>query len=601
MKIKNIAIISHVDHGKTTLVDCLLRFSGKLRDTSDRLLDSNELEREKGITILSKVASVQYKDYKINIVDTPGHADFGGEVERIMNMVDGVFLLVDSVEGPMPQTKFLLSKALKYGFHPIVVINKIDKKDAMPDEVAGKVFDLFYNLGANAKQLDFPLIYTSAKQGYALNELADEKKDFAPFFEAALKYVSDPKGNSDKPLQVQVSLIDYDDYLGRLGIGRIVNGELKTNDAVLAVYPDGKEINARIMKLYGFKGNKRTSIDYAGSGDIIAVSGISDIDVGVTLTDKEHPAPLPPLHIDEPTMSAIFSVNDSPFAGNEGKYVTSNKLKERLVKESRSNVSIIYREVATGKFEIVARGELQLAIIMEEMRREGYEFSVSAPKVIFKNKNGKRLEPVLNFTAEIAPNYVGAVVEKLSQRKASIDNIDQLSNNVSRVSGTIPTRGSLGYHHQFLTDTHGEGVIYFTFKEYAEYKGAIKTKKFNSLSSFETGKVTAYALNNLSKRGEFYVAPGEEVYCGQVVGFTAVDHDIDINVCKKKNLTNMRAAAADETVVIKPPVKIGLEKAIELVSDDQLIEITPKSVRLRFRLLSANERKKSSRGKTWRG
>ncbi len=601
MKIKNIAIISHVDHGKTTLVDCLLRFSGKLRDTSDRLLDSNELEKEKGITILSKVASVQYKDYKINIVDTPGHADFGGEVERIMNMVDGVFLLVDSVEGPMPQTKFLLSKALKYGFHPIVVINKIDKKDAMPDEVAGKVFDLFYNLGANAKQLDFPLIYTSAKQGYALNELADEKKDFTPFFEAALKYVSDPKGNNDKPLQVQVSLIDYDDYLGRLGIGRIVNGELKTNDAVLAVYPDGKEINAKIMKLYGFKGNKRTSIDYAGSGDIIAVSGISDIDVGVTLTDKEHPAPLPPLHIDEPTMSAIFSVNDSPFAGNEGKYVTSNKLKERLVKESRSNVSIIYREVATGKFEIVARGELQLAIIMEEMRREGYEFSVSAPKVIFKNENGKRLEPILNFTAEVAPNYVGAVVEKLSQRKASIDNIDQLSNNVSRVSGTIPTRGSLGYHHQFLTDTHGEGVIYFTFKEYAEYKGEVKTKKFNSLSSFETGKVTAYALNNLSKRGEFYVAPGEEVYGGQVVGFTAVDHDIDINVCKKKNLTNMRAAAADETVVIKPPVKIGLEKAIELVSDDQLIEITPKSVRLRFRLLSANERKKSSRGKMWRG
>jgi len=601
LKVKNIAIISHVDHGKTTLVDCLLRFSGTLRDTSDRLLDSNDLEKEKGMTILSKVASVSYKDYKINIVDTPGHADFGGEVERIMNMVDGVFLLVDAAEGPMPQTKFLLSKVLEYGFRPIVVINKIDKRDAMPDIVAGQVFDLFYNLGANAKQLDFPLLYASARHGYAIEELSDERKDFAPFFEAALKYISEPKGSNANPLQVQVSLIDYDDYLGRLGIGRVVNGEIRTNDSVLAVYPDGKKENAKIMKLYGFVGNKRVPIDYAGSGDIVAVSGISNIDVGVTLTDKEHPAPLPPLHIDEPTMSAIFSVNDSPFAGKEGKFVTVSKLKERLIRESRSNVSIIYREAGTGRFEIVARGELQLAIIMEEMRREGYEFSVSAPKVVFKYENGKKLEPILSFTAEVAPIYVGAVIEKLSRRRASIDSIDQLSNDLSRISGTVPTRGSLGYHQQFLTDTHGEGVISFTFKEYGEYRGEIKAKKFNSLSSFETGKVTAYALNNLSKRGEFYVAPGDDVYGGQVVGFTSLDHDMDINVCKKKNLTNMRAAAADKAVVIKPPVRISLEKAIELVTDDQLIEITPKSVRLHFRLLNANERKKHSRGQEWRG
>jgi len=601
LKIKNIAIISHVDHGKTTLVDCLLRFSGNLRETGERILDSNELEREKGITILSKVASVRYKDYKINIVDTPGHADFGGEVERILNMVDGVFLLVDAVEGPMPQTKFLLGKALKYGFLPIVVINKIDKKDAMPDEIAGRVFDLFYNLGASSEQLDFPILYTSAKRGYALYELSDERKDFVPFFETVIKYVPAPQSDSEKPLQLQISLIDYDEYLGRLGIGRIKNGVIGINESILAVYPDGKRENARIIKLFGFQGNKRVAIEKASAGDIVAVSGISDIDVGVTLTDITHPMPLEPFHIDEPTLSAIFSVNDSPFAGKDGKYVTANKLKERLIKEARTNVSIRYRELDSNRYEIVTRGELQLAVIMEQMRREGYEFSVSAPRVVIKEENGKRLEPILNFTAEVSPDYVGAVIEELSRRKASINNIEQVSENMSRITGTIPTRGSLGYHHRFLTDTHGEGIIYFSFNGYQEYKGEINTKKYHSLAAFETGRVTSYALNNLEKRGEFYVAPGDQVYQGQIVGFTAVDHDIDINVCKKKNLTNMRAAAADETVVIKPPVKFNLEKALEIVADDQEIEVTPNAIRLRFKVLNPNARKKIAKGKEWRG
>ncbi len=601
MNIKNIAIISHVDHGKTTLVDCLLRFSGKIRDKGERLLDSNDLEREKGITILSKVASVLYKDYKINIVDTPGHADFGGEVERILNMVDGVFLLVDAVEGPMPQTKFLLSKALKYGFLPIVVINKIDKKDAMSDEIAGRVFDLFYNLGASSEQLDFPILYTSAKKGYAIYEFSDEKKDFTPFFDTVLKYVKDPASDMKKPLQLQISLIDYDDYLGRLGIGRIKSGTIGINDSILAVYPNEKQENARVMKLFGYQRNKRVAIESAAAGDIVAVSGIADIDVGVTLTDKENPMPLAPFHIDEPTLSAVFSVNDSPFAGREGKYVTSNKLKERLIKESRSNVSIKFNELDSNRYEIVARGELQLAVIMEQMRRQGYEFSVSAPKVIIKKENGRKLEPILNFTVEVSPGYVGAVIEEISKRKASIENIEQLSENMSRITGTIPTRGSLGYHQQFLTDTHGEGVIYFSFKNYQDYKGDINAKKYRSLAAFETGRVTSYALNNLEKRGEFYVAPGDEVYQGQIVGFTAVDHDIDVNVCKKKNLTNMRAAAADETVVIKPPVKFSLERALEIVEDDQEIEITPGAVRLRFRTLNPNARRKFSKGKEWLG
>jgi len=601
LNIRNIAIISHVDHGKTTLVDCLLRFFGNLRETGERILDSNELEREKGITILSKVASVQYKDYKINIVDTPGHADFGGEVERILNMVDGVFLLVDAVEGPMPQTKFLLSKALKYGFHPIVVINKIDKKDAMPDEIAGRVFDLFYNLGASSEQLDFPILYTSAKRGYALYELSDEKKDFAAFFETVLKYVPAPQSDSEKPLQLQISLIDYDEYLGRLGIGRIKNGKIAVNDSILAVYPDGRKEQARIIKLFGFRGNRRVAIENASAGDIVAVCGISDIDVGVTLTDVEHPMPLEPFHIDEPTLSAIFSVNDSPFAGKDGKYVTANKLKERLIKESRTNVSIRYRELDSNRYEIVTRGELQLAVIMEQVRREGYEFSVSAPRVVIKEENGKKLEPIFNFTAEVSPDYVGAVIEELSKRKASINNIEQVSENMSRITGTIPTRGSLGYHHRFLTDTHGEGVIYFSFKGYEDYKGEINTKRYHCLAAFETGRVTSYALNNLEKRGEFYVTPGDQVYQGQIVGFTAVDHDIDVNVCKKKNLTNMRAAAADETVMIKPPVKFNLEKALEIVTDDQEIEVTPNAIRLRFKVLNPNARKKIAKGKEWRG
>lgn len=597
--LRNIAIIAHVDHGKTTLVDQLLRQSGVFRaneQVSERVMDSNDLERERGITILSKNTAVMYGDTKINIVDTPGHADFGGEVERILMMVDGVLLLVDAFEGCMPQTRFVLKKALGLGKRPVVVINKIDRDGARPAEVIDELLDLFIELGADEDQLDFPVIYASARDGYASTDPSVREGTMQPLFEAILKYVPAPEGDAEAPLQILFSNIDYDDYVGRVGVGRVERGTARNGQTVTLCRADGSTQNCRIAKLFQFEGLHRVEYETASVGDLIAVTGLTDLNIGETACDPQCVEPLPFVHIDEPTISMLFMVNNSPFAGKEGKYVTSRNLRDRLFKEVETNVSMRVRETdTTDAFEVSGRGELHLSILIETMRRQGYEFAVSRPQVIYKQgENGERLEPMELLMIEVPENYVGSVMEKLGSRKAEIVNMGTRETGISHLEFRIPSRGLMGYRQQFLTDTNGNGIMNSVFDGYEPYKGDIPQRVQGSLVVFETGETSSYGLFNAQDRGALFVGPGVAVYEGMIVGQSPKNEDIVVNVCKKKHVTNMRAAGSDEALRLTPPTVLSLEQSLEFINDDELVEVTPHSIRLRKRILSRETRMKEA-------
>ncbi len=598
-KIKNIAIIAHVDHGKTTLVDGMLRQSGIFRSNQhieERVMDSNDLEKERGITIFSKNASIHYKDFKINIVDTPGHADFGGEVQRIMKMVDCVLLIVDAFEGPMPQTKYVLKKSLEIGLSPIVVINKIDRPNSRPHEVLDMIFDLFVELNATNEQLDFPVIYASAKQGIAKYEVDDLNEDLKPLFETIIKNVKEPEGEIDLPLQFLVSAIDYDNYLGRIGTGKIHNGQITAGDIITLMKRDGENIQSKVSKIFVYEGLKRTEIKKAYAGDIISVAGIEGIDVGVTLADKDFPVALKAIDIDEPTLAMTFMQNDSPFMGQEGKYVTSRHLWERLQREVQSNVSIAVERSESGdEFVVKGRGELQMSILIENMRREGYEFQVSKPEVIFKEKNGKKTEPIELAVVDVADEFVGVVIEKMGVRKGEMINMKQGDDGYTRIEFKVPSRGLIGFRGQFLTDTRGTGVLNQSFYEYDFYKGTIPGRGKGVLLAMEPGSSVPFALDNLQERGELFIPSGVNVYEGMIVGENSREGDMIVNVCKKKALTNMRASGSDDAVRLIPHREFSLEQALEYIADDELLEITPLSVRMRKKILRELDRKRTSR------
>ena len=596
--LRNVAIIAHVDHGKTTLVDQMLRQSGTFRaneQVAERVMDSNDLERERGITILSKNTSVHYGDTKINIVDTPGHADFGGEVERILLMVDGVLLLVDAFEGCMPQTRFVLKKALGLGKRPVVVVNKIDRDGARPAEVIDEILDLFIELGADEDQLDFPVVYASGRDGYASLDPTVREGDMRPLFEAILKYVPAPEGDPDGPLQILFSNIDHDDYTGRIGVGRVERGRVKNGQPVALCRRDGTVVNAKIGKLYEFEGLKRVECESAGLGDLIAVTGITDLNIGETACDPEHPEALPFVHIDEPTISMLFMVNNSPFAGQDGKFVTSRNIRDRLFKEVETNVSMRVEETdTTDAFKVSGRGELSLSILIETMRRQGYEFAVSRPQVIYKRAaDGTLLEPIELLVIEVPEQYVGAVMEKLGSRKAEIVNMGTRDTGMSHLEFRIPARGLMGYRQQFLTDTNGNGIMNSIFDGYEPYRGDIPQRVQGSLVVHETGETSGYGLFNAQDRGALFVGPGVPVYEGMIVGESPKDEDIVVNVCKKKHVTNTRAAGSDEALRLTPPTVLSLEQSLEFINDDELVEVTPKSIRLRKRILSKEQRLKA--------
>ncbi len=598
-KLRNIAIIAHVDHGKTTLVDQMLRQSGIFRvneQVAERVMDSNDLEKERGITILSKNTAVMYRDTKINIVDTPGHADFGGEVERILMMVDGVLLLVDAFEGCMPQTRFVLKKALGLGKRPVVVINKIDRDGARPDEVIDELLDLFIELGADEDQLEFPVIYASGRDGYASTDASVREGTMEPLFEAILEHVPAPEGDTEAPLQILFSNIDYDDYVGRVGVGRVERGTVRNGQAVTLCREDGSTQNCRIGKLYQFEGLHRVEYESASVGDLIAVTGITDLNIGETVCDPTCVEPLPFVHIDEPTISMLFMVNNSPFAGREGKYVTSRNLRDRLFKEVETNVSMRVKETdTTDAFEVSGRGELHLSILIETMRRQGYEFAVSRPQVIYKQgENGELLEPMELLMIEVPENYVGAVMEKLGSRKAEIVNMGTRETGASHLEFRIPSRGLMGYRQQFLTDTNGNGIMNSVFDGYEPYKGDIPQRVQGSLVVFETGETSSYGLFNAQDRGALFVGPAVSVYEGMIVGQSPKNEDIVVNVCKKKHVTNMRASGSDEALRLTPPTVLSLEQSLEFINDDELVEVTPLSIRLRKRILSRELRMKEA-------
>ena len=597
--LRNVAIIAHVDHGKTTLVDQLLRQSGVFRaneQVAERVMDSNDLERERGITILAKNTAVMYGDTKINIVDTPGHADFGGEVERILLMVDGVVLLVDAFEGCMPQTRFVLKKALGLGKKPVVVLNKIDREGARPAEVIDEILDLFIELGADEDQLDFPVVYASARDGYASLDPNVREGDMKPLFETILKEIPAPKGDPDAPLQLLFSNIDYDDYTGRIGVGRVERGTVKNGQAVTICHTDGTTSHARIGKLFQFEGLQRVEHDTATIGDIVAVTGIPDLNIGETACDPEHEEPLPFVRIDEPTISMLFMVNNSPFAGQEGKFVTSRNLRDRLFKEVQTNVSMRVEETdTTDAFKVSGRGELHLSILIETMRRQGFEFAVSRPQVIYKHdKDGNLLEPMELLMVEVPEAYVGAVMEKIGSRKAEIVDMGTRDTGMSHLEFRIPARGLMGYRQQFLTDTNGNGIMNSVFDGYEPYKGEIPQRTQGSLVSFETGDTSSYGLYNAQDRGILFVGAGVPVYEGMIVGESPKNEDIVVNVCKKKHVTNMRAAGSDEALRLTPPTVLSLEQSLEFINDDELVEVTPKSIRLRKRTLSREQRMKDA-------
>jgi GTP-binding protein len=592
--IRNIAIIAHVDHGKTTLVDAMLRQAGTFRANeavTDRVMDSNELERERGITILAKNTAIFYKTEKINIVDTPGHADFGGEVERALKMVDGVMLLVDASEGPLPQTRYVLSKALEAGLPVILTVNKIDRPDARPQEVLNEVYDLFIDLDANEEQLEFPVLYTNGKQGTATTDLAKPGTDLQPLFEQILITLPTAKGDASAPLQVQVTNLDYSDYLGRLGIARVFNGTLKTGDEVYISKLDGKLEKTRITKLFSFSGLKRTDITETELGDIVAVAGVTGITIGETITSIETPSPMPPIVIDEPTIAMQFSVNNSPMAGREGKYVTSRNLRERLEKELLTNVSIRVEETGSpDSFKVLGRGELQLAILIEMMRREDFELMVGRPEIVTRTIDGKVMEPVEHLTIDIPDTFVGTVIERLGPRKGEM--IKMHGHGRVRLEFRVPSRGLIGLRNELLTETRGTIVMNSIFDGYMPYQGEIPQRPTGALIADRSGTTTAYALEGLEDRGVLFVPPGVEVYEGMVIGEHSRDNDLDVNVVREKKLTNMRASSSDESVRLTPPRAMNLEQAIEFIAEDELVEVTPKSLRLRKKVLQANRRPK---------
>ncbi len=595
--IRNVAIIAHVDHGKTTLVDQLLHQSGIFRSNEqvdERVMDSNDLEKERGITILSKNTGIHYKDVKINIVDTPGHADFGGEVERIMMMVDGVLLLVDAFEGCMPQTRFVLKKALALGKKAIVVINKIDRPGARPEEVIDEVLDLFIDLGANEEQIEFPVVFASGRDGYASLDMTAREGDMRPLLDAILTHIDAPEGDVDGPLQILFSSLDYDDYLGRIGVGRVERGSVKAGQTVSICKQDGTHQNVKIVKLYQFDGLKRVEVESAKMGDLIAVSGIAELNIGETACDPEHLDPLPFVKIDEPTISMNFMVNDSPFAGKEGKFVTSRNIRARLFKEVETNVSMRVEETeTTDSFKVSGRGELHLSILIETMRRQGYEFQVSRPQVIYKNdENGNLLEPMELLIVEVPESYVGAVMEKIGSRKGELENMDVRDGGSTHIEFKIPARGLIGYRSEFMTDTNGNGIMNNLFLGYEPYKGDIQMRERGSIVVHETGESTGYGLFNTQDRGRLFIGPGVPVYEGMIVGECAKNEDIVCNVCKKKQMTNTRASGSDDALRLVPHTTLSLEQSMEFIGDDELVEITPESIRLRKKILSKELRMK---------
>ncbi|MGN8536193.1 translational GTPase TypA [Helicobacter pylori] len=594
--IRNIAVIAHVDHGKTTLVDGLLSQSGTFSErekVDERVMDSNDLERERGITILSKNTAIYYKDTKINIIDTPGHADFGGEVERVLKMVDGVLLLVDAQEGVMPQTKFVVKKALSFGICPIVVVNKIDKPAAEPDRVVDEVFDLFVAMGASDKQLDFPVVYAAARDGYAMKSLDDEKKNLEPLFETILEHVPSPSGSVDEPLQMQIFTLDYDNYVGKIGIARVFNGSVKKNESVLLMKSDGSKENGRITKLIGFLGLARTEIENAYAGDIVAIAGFSAMDVGDSVVDPANPMPLDPMHLEEPTMSVYFAVNDSPLAGLEGKHVTANKLKDRLLKEMQTNIAMKCEEMGEGKFKVSGRGELQITILAENLRREGFEFSISRPEVIIKEENGVKCEPFEHLVIDTPQDFSGAIIERLGKRKAEMKAMNPMSDGYTRLEFEIPARGLIGYRSEFLTDTKGEGVMNHSFLEFRPFSGSVESRKNGALISMENGEATAFSLFNIQERGTLFINPQTKVYVGMVIGEHSRDNDLDVNPIKSKHLTNMRASGSDDAIKLTLPRTMVLERALEWIEEDEILEVTPLNLRIRKKILDPNMRKRA--------
>ncbi len=596
--IRNIAVIAHVDHGKTTLVDGLLSQSGTFSErekVDERVMDSNDLERERGITILSKNTAIYYKDTKINIIDTPGHADFGGEVERVLKMVDGVLLLVDAQEGVMPQTKFVVKKALSFGICPIVVVNKIDKPAAEPDRVVDEVFDLFVAMGASDKQLDFPVVYAAARDGYAMKSLDDEKKNLEPLFETILEHVPSPSGSVDEPLQMQIFTLDYDNYVGKIGIARVFNGSVKKNESVLLMKSDGSKENGRITKLIGFLGLARTEIENAYAGDIVAIAGFNAMDVGDSVVDPANPMPLDPMHLEEPTMSVYFAVNDSPLAGLEGKHVTANKLKDRLLKEMQTNIAMKCEEMGEGKFKVSGRGELQITILAENLRREGFEFSISRPEVIIKEENGVKCEPFEHLVIDTPQDFSGAIIERLGKRKAEMKAMNPMSDGYTRLEFEIPARGLIGYRSEFLTDTKGEGVMNHSFLEFRPFSGSVESRKNGALISMENGEATAFSLFNIQERGTLFINPQTKVYVGMVIGERSRDNDLDVNPIKSKHLTNMRASGSDDAIKLTPPRTMVLERALEWIEEDEILEVTPLNLRIRKKILDPNMRKRAKK------
>jgi len=597
--IRNIAIIAHVDHGKTTLVDAMLRQSGIFRSNqvlTDRVMDSNDLERERGITILAKNTALYYHDTKINIIDTPGHSDFGGEVERGLNLVDGVVLLVDASEGPLPQTRYVLQKALRKKLQPVVVLNKIDRQDARPAEVLNEIYDLFIDLDAAEEQLDFPVLYTNAKTGTATRKLEEEAVNLEPLFQAIVDTIPAPGGDPAAALQLQVLNLDYSDYLGRIAIGRVFQGSVSLGADVGIAKLDGQMVRTRITKLYTFRGLKREEAESVGAGDIVALAGVEGIQIGETVTDPENPSVRTPILIDEPTLAMIFTVNSSPFAGREGEFVTSRHLRDRLQKELLTNVSIRVEEQPNAEsFRVLGRGELQLAILIETMRREGYELMVGKPEIVIKSENGKRMEPLEQVVVDCPENFVGVVIEKLGARRGEMTQMINHGSGRVRLEFKIPARGLIGLRGALMTDTRGTALVHSIFAGWVPYQGELANRPVGALIADRTGPTTTYALNNIQERGELFLGPGVQVYEGMIVGQNAREDDMDVNATKEKKLTNMRASVADEAIRLVPFHAPTLEQALEFIADDEFVEITPKSLRLRKKILAANRRPKKSK------
>jgi GTP-binding protein len=596
---RNVAIIAHVDHGKTTLVDALLHQSGTFRANervAERAMDSNELERERGITILAKNTAVHYQNILINIVDTPGHADFGGEVERTLSMVDGVMLLVDASEGPLPQTRFVLRKALERRLHTIVVINKIDRADARPQEVLNEIYDLYIDLDANEEQLDFPVLYTNAKTGTATRDQDGAGQDLRPLFDAIVAHVPPPRGNPDAPLQLLVANLDSSDYLGRIAIGRIFNGRVKVGDPVAVCKLDARVQHTKVTKLFAFDGLKRVDIQDAGAGDIVCLAGIEDITIGETITDMEHQIAIPPVAIDEPTVSMVFGVNTSPMAGREGQYVTSRQLKDRLDRELLGNVSIRVEPTDTPEqIKVVGRGELQLSILIEMMRREGFEIQVSRPDIVTKTIDGQIVEPVEELVIDVPEDHQGVVIAQVGERRGTMTKMVNNGSGRVRLEFRIPARGLIGFRSQFMTDTKGTGIMNHIFSSWEPWHGVIASRQNGALIADRAGVATSYAIFNLQERGEIFIDPAIIVYEGMIIGENARPSDMDVNVTKEKKQTNMRASSADEAIRLIPPRRLGLEQAIEFINDDELVEVTPSAIRLRKRILAANQRPKAAK------